>query len=76
MAFSKLKKFLDSQIGEHGYICIYKGKKDKKFYCEGKVAELRATDLWKLIDEENAKISCSYSGQSENGRKCINIILA
>jgi len=69
----KLKKFLDTTVGEHGYICIY--NESKNFLCEGIVSNLRNDSLWKLLDEEDAKVKCSYSGTSENGRKAIIIIL-
>ena len=69
----KLKKFLDTIIGEHGYICIY--NESKNFLCEGIVSNLRNDSLWELLNEEEAKVECSYSGTSENGKKAIIIIL-
>ncbi|MDR0326590.1 MAG: hypothetical protein LBI19_10930 [Oscillospiraceae bacterium] len=69
-----LKRYLDGQIGEHGYVCIR--RHDNAFLCEGKLGELRSVPLWELIDEENAKVKCAYSGTSESGRRCIVVKLA
>jgi hypothetical protein len=73
MSIEKLKKYIDKNIGEHGYICIY--SEEKKFYCEGIVSNLRNAQLWGLLDEENAKVKCAYSGTSENGKRAIIITL-
>ncbi|MCL2188094.1 MAG: hypothetical protein FWC16_03470, partial [Defluviitaleaceae bacterium] len=58
--YKNLKVYLDKQIGEHGYVCIY--RKNGAFLCEGKVQELRDAPLWRLMDEENAKITKSMKG--------------
>lgn len=71
---TNLKKFLDTQIGEHGYIRI--AKRDNVLLCEGKVKELRENQLWQLIGEEDAKIYRSFSGDSpDTGKRCITIQL-
>jgi len=70
----KLKKFLDSEIGEHGYIEIQRN--DGAFLCEGKVGELRAVPLWELLDEDNAKIKMSILSVSQSGKRCIKIVLS
>ena len=73
MYIGKLKKYLDNTIGEYGYICIYNQR--NKFLCEGIVSELRNNALWRLLNEENTDVACSYFGDSENGTEAIIIIL-
>ncbi|MDR0325402.1 MAG: hypothetical protein LBI19_04815 [Oscillospiraceae bacterium] len=68
-----LKKYIDRQIGDHGYISVI--RHDNAFLCEGRVGELRSVPLWELIDEESAIVHCAYSGTSESGRPCIVIKL-
>jgi len=71
--YKNLKEFIDSQIGEHGYIEIERN--NGVFLCEGKVSELRAVALWRLLDEDNAKVKASMLSESQSGKKCIKIIL-
>jgi hypothetical protein len=69
----KLKNYLDDTVGKQGYICIYNSH--ERFLCEGTVSKLRESPLWRLIDEENIDVACSYLGQSESGEDAIIIIL-
>ena len=71
MGIGKLKRFLDSTVGEHGYICIRNKRND--FLCEGIVSDLRNNQLWELLDEENTDIIYACVGESESGRKAIII---
>jgi hypothetical protein len=69
-----LKHFIDTELGEHGNICVYNRYGD--FLCEGKPKDLRTDKLWGLMDEWNSKISKSYLGTSQSGKRAINIHLS
>jgi hypothetical protein len=73
MSIGKLKKFIDKEIGENWYICVY--NRISQILCEGIVSDLRTRALWQLLDEENTDVVRSFSGTSENGKKAIIIIL-
>ena len=66
-----LPTFLNSQIGEHGYICI----RNKKggLVCEGKVNHLRTLSFSKILNDEGVKIQKAMLGESIFGKKCINL---
>jgi hypothetical protein len=68
-----LKKYLDTQIGEQGYIQVR--RHDDVYLCEGRVKDLRQNSLWSLIDEENVTYKCAFLDKSEAGHRCITIIL-
>jgi len=73
--YNNLKKYLDTQIGDHGYVRIT--KRDGSLLCEGKVSDLRANRMWVLIAEDERRIYRAYTGKSENGeRNCIIIELS
>jgi len=73
MSIGKLKKYIDKNIGEHAYICVY--DRFNNFLCEGIVSELRDSQLWKLLDEENVNVARAFSGKSKSGRKAIILII-
>jgi len=70
---SNLKKYLDKEIGEHGYIEIR--RYDNAFLCEGKLGELRTVPLWELINESESEYSKAYLGTSESGKRSIVVHL-
>ena len=70
---STLKKYLDKEIGDHGYIQIL--RYDNALLCEGIVCDLRTVPLWELIVERETEVKKAYSSVSQSGRKCTTIVL-
>ncbi|MCL2198162.1 MAG: hypothetical protein FWB80_04485 [Defluviitaleaceae bacterium] len=68
-----LKKFLDTQIGEHGRVEILRSS--GTFLCEGIVKDLRQSPLWRLMDEENAKCKQAMHIEKADG-KYVQIMIA
>jgi hypothetical protein len=68
-----LKHYLDTQVGDYGYIQILTA--DGAFLCEGKVNELRANPLFGLINESERKYRRAYLNDSSQmeGKRNITI---
>jgi hypothetical protein len=69
-----LKHLIDKELGEHGHICVY--NKYGGFLCEGKPQDLRKDDFWVLMNEQESRVSKSYLGTSEKGKRAIVIHLS